>query len=303
MDEKMRSVLKKTDDGVRQTAKTVSRKFLDFSRNVVTFSKKARASQGTTVKRVPALKFSTRFFSSACVSVLILFGALFTFEIIKSLTRTSFTKLPSLKQQAEGLSVFDRNDKLVCVVQQGENKEPISIDRMSPNIRNAMIAAEDHNFYKHFGLDLFGIARATMTNIKAGRIVEGGSSITQQLAKVMFSDAEDRTLQRKAYEALIAIDLESGYSKNKILETYLNLVYFGNGAYGIEKASQTYFHKHANALTPAEAAFLAGLVKDCAGIRRRRATHSARRNRACKTGFLREDSWLRQELVLVSGSH
>lgn len=216
--------------------------------------------------RLPKINFSLATLSFLGLAVVAVLGSVLTIEIAKSLARFSFAKLPSLKQQAEGLSIFDRYDKLVCVVQKGENKEPIPIEKMSVNMRNAMIAAEDHNFYRHFGIDPFGIARATVSNVKAGRIVEGGSTITQQLAKVMFSDSEDRTLQRKAHEAVIAIDLESGYSKNKILETYLNLVYFGNGAYGIEKAAQTYFHKHAKDLTVAESAFLAGLVKSPSGL-------------------------------------
>lgn len=216
--------------------------------------------------RLPKIKFSLACFSFLALTVFAMLGSLLTFEMAKSLARFSFAKLPSLKEQAEGLSIFDRNDKLVCVVQRGENKEPIPIDRISPHMRNAMIAAEDHNFYRHFGIDPFGITRATISNIKARRVVEGGSTITQQLAKVMFSDSDDRNLQRKAYEAVIAIDLESGYSKNKILETYLNLVYFGNGAYGVEKAAQTYFHKHAKDLTVSESAFLAGLVKAPSGL-------------------------------------
>ncbi|MEM1371915.1 MAG: PBP1A family penicillin-binding protein, partial [Pseudomonadota bacterium] len=125
---------------------------------------------------------------------------------------------------------------------------------------DAVVAIEDRRFFKHWGLDPVGLLRATFVNMRAGRFVQGGSTLTQQLAKNMFLTPE-RTLTRKLQEMVLAIWLEARLSKDVILELYLNRVYFGGGAYGIESASQRYFAKPASSLTVAEAAVLAGLVK------------------------------------------
>ena len=124
----------------------------------------------------------------------------------------------------------------------------------------AFISAEDRNFYKHSGIDPGAILRALITNIKAGRIVQGGSTITQQLAKNLFLTRE-RTLRRKIKEALLAIKIEKTFSKDKILELYLNQIYLGQGAYGVEAASRIYFGKSVRELSLEEAALLAGLPK------------------------------------------
>ena len=125
---------------------------------------------------------------------------------------------------------------------------------------NAFIAIEDRRFYHHYGVDPFGIARAFVANVLHRAVAQGGSTITQQLAKNLFL-TQERTLKRKLQEALLALWLERKFSKTQILELYLNRVYFGAGAYGIEQASQRYFGKPARTITLAEAAMLAGLVK------------------------------------------
>ena len=181
--------------------------------------------------------------------------------ILKGLLHISFVRLPSLATQAEGISIYDRKDNLVTVVQQEGEREPIPLSSMSPNIRNALIAVEDRNFYHHFGVDPFGVGRAIFTNIKEGELQQGGSTLTQQLMKTKYFGFQDKTMRRKILEILMALDVEGGYSKDKILETYLNEVYFGRGAYGIERASRTYFNKPTLKLTIPEAAFLAGLIK------------------------------------------
>ncbi len=138
--------------------------------------------------------------------------------------------------------------------------EAIGLHRMSPYIPNAVIAIEDRRFYSHFGIDPIGFTRAMATNLVKRRFVQGGSTLTQQLAKNLFLKP-DRTLERKVQEVLLAFWIEHKYSKNQILEMYLNRVYFGSGAYGVEAASRRYFNKPARDVTLAEAALLAGLLK------------------------------------------
>jgi penicillin-binding protein 1A len=128
------------------------------------------------------------------------------------------------------------------------------------HLPQALIATEDRRFYSHFGLDPIGLLRAAYANLRAGRVVQGGSTLTQQLAKNVFLD-RDRTLKRKVQELLLAFSLENKFTKDQILEMYLNRVYFGAGAYGVEAAAQRYFDKPATKLTLAESAMLVGLLK------------------------------------------
>ncbi|MEN0086850.1 MAG: PBP1A family penicillin-binding protein [Pseudomonadota bacterium] len=136
----------------------------------------------------------------------------------------------------------------------------ISLGEMSPHIPAAVIAIEDRRFNQHFGIDPIGLARAMVSNVFAGRVVQGGSTLTQQLAKNLFLTPE-RSLGRKVQEAVLAIWLEQKYDKDRILEMYLNRVYFGSGATGVEAASLRYFNKSAKNVSLSEAALLAGLLK------------------------------------------
>ena len=139
-----------------------------------------------------------------------------------------------------------------------ENRTPVPINAVPKNVIEAFLAVEDPRFYSHSGIDFSGIIRAMYQNFRAGRVVQGGSSITQQLAKMMFL-APERTLSRKVKEAYLAIQIERHYSKDEILDLYLNQVYLGSGAYGVEAAAHTYFGKSVGKLTLAEGAILAGL--------------------------------------------
>lgn len=136
----------------------------------------------------------------------------------------------------------------------------VSLKDLPPYLPKAFIAIEDRRFYSHFGIDPVGILRALVTNVLHRGVSQGGSTLTQQLAKNLFL-TQERTMQRKLQEAELAIWLERKHSKNEILELYLNRVYFGSGAYGVEAAAQKYFGKSAKNVTIAEAAMLAGLVK------------------------------------------
>ncbi len=140
------------------------------------------------------------------------------------------------------------------------NRQPVTAEGMSLWIRKATIAIEDRRFFDHGGVDLEGIARAAVADLRAGEIVEGGSTITQQLVRNLYISRE-RTVQRKVKEACLATKLDQAWSKQRILTTYLNQVYYGNQAYGIEAAAQTYFSKPAIELTLSESALLAGLTQ------------------------------------------
>ena len=137
---------------------------------------------------------------------------------------------------------------------------PLPLKELPTYVPKAFIAIEDRRFYEHSGVDPFGIGRAVIANVLHRGVAQGGSTITQQLAKNLFL-TQERTINRKLQEALLAIWLERKFSKTQILELYLNRVYFGSGAYGIEQASQHYFGKSARQITVAEAALLAGVVK------------------------------------------
>ncbi len=136
----------------------------------------------------------------------------------------------------------------------------VRADRVSPYLVDAILAAEDKRFYMHPGIDPQGILRALAVNLRSGRVVQGGSTITQQVAKLLFLDAE-RSIDRKLKEIPIALALELKYTKEEILSVYLNRVYLGAGTYGFEAAAQRYFGKSARVLSPAEAAMLAGLLR------------------------------------------
>src|ERR1700761_5371894 len=136
----------------------------------------------------------------------------------------------------------------------------IALTDLPPYLPQAFIAIEDRRFYSHCGIDPYGILRAAVTNLLHRGVSQGGSTLTQQLAKNLFL-TQERTFARKLQEAELALWLERKYSKNEILELYLNRVYFGSGAYGVEAAAQRYFGKSARNVTIAEAAMLAGLVK------------------------------------------
>jgi penicillin-binding protein 1A len=142
-----------------------------------------------------------------------------------------------------------------------EDRALVALEDLPPYVPAAFIAIEDRKFYSHWGVDLFGIARAVISNVRHGRRVQGGSTITQQLARNLFEMFEN-TLTRKIKEALLALRIERAYSKDEILEMYLNQIYFGGGAHGIEAAAQVFFGKKAKELTMGEATLLAGLPKN-----------------------------------------
>ncbi|MDD5260171.1 MAG: penicillin-binding protein 1A [bacterium] len=141
-----------------------------------------------------------------------------------------------------------------------ERRTIVPLQRIPVDLQNAVIATEDERFFRHWGIDLRGIGRAFLNNLFRGRVVEGGSTITQQLARALFL-TQDRTFQRKIKEALLSLQIEKKYTKEEILQMYLNQVFFGHGTYGVEQASRVYFGKHVQELNLAECALLAGLLR------------------------------------------
>jgi penicillin-binding protein 1A len=184
-------------------------------------------------------------------------GALWALTILpKSLP--SVTALENF-EPLRGTKLYDENDELITELHV-ERRIFVPLSQIPKTLQDAVIATEDRRFYYHWGVDPVGIARAIVQNYRQARIVEGGSTITQQLTKVLFL-TPDRSLERKLKEAVLALELERRYSKNRILEMYLNHVYFGQGAYGVEAAARTYFGKSVSELTVREAALLAGLPR------------------------------------------
>jgi penicillin-binding protein 1A len=172
--------------------------------------------------------------------------------------------MPSTKdlwaaRDVPSLTFVDRHGRVI-IREGAQNAPPTDLSKLPEYVPEAVIAIEDRRFYEHWGVDISGLMRAAASNMKAGRVVQGGSTLTQQLAKNLFLTNE-RSFRRKAQEVALAFWLESQFTKDEILALYLSRVYFGAGAWGIEAASERYFDKPARDLTLAEAALLAGLLK------------------------------------------
>ncbi|MGB9637353.1 MAG: transglycosylase domain-containing protein, partial [Microgenomates group bacterium] len=185
----------------------------------------------------------------------IVFILVFYFSILKDLP--SPTKLSSPNSFPISTKIFDRNGKLLYDIFVEKNRNPVKLADLPPAIKFATLASEDKDFYKHGGFAITGILRAVYNTVFHGKL-QGGSTITQQLAKNALL-TQDRTLRRKIREAILTLAIEALYSKDKILEMYLNQIPYGGTAYGIGSASQLYFGKSAKDLTLSEAALLAGL--------------------------------------------
>ena len=160
----------------------------------------------------------------------------------------------------ENTFVYAADGSLLGGIPAERNRQVVKLGEVSPWMPRATVAIEDRRFYEHSGVDAEGIARAVVSDVKAGHVVEGGSTITQQLVRNLYI-SQERTVERKLKEACLAVKLDRSWSKQRILESYLNSVYYGHLAYGIEAAAQTYFSKKSKDLTLAESALLAGLTQ------------------------------------------
>jgi penicillin-binding protein 1A len=193
--------------------------------------------------------------------------------------------LTSLRAQPIGRNsfIYAADGSLLGSIPAERNRQPVKPSQMSPWIAKATIAIEDRRFYEHGGVDFEGIARAAVKDLQAGEIVEGGSTISQQLVRNLYI-SQERTVQRKLKEACLAAKLDGAWPKDRILTTYLNSVYYGNQAYGIEAAAQTYFSRPAKGLTLPQSALLAGLTQ---APSRMNPFIAPDRARARRTGVLR----------------
>ena len=177
----------------------------------------------------------------------------------------SFRNLPDVRilrnyVPSETSYVYDINGTLLYSLHDEANREVVDINEVSPHLKRALLAVEDSYFYTHNGINPSSVGRALMANLEAGSTVEGGSTITMQLVKNLFLTPE-RAVSRKLAEAVLALRLEQIFSKDEILEMYLNQVYWGHNNYGVETAAQSYFNKSAKDLTLPEAAMMAGLIQ------------------------------------------
>ncbi len=181
-------------------------------------------------------------------------------------------------RQGQSITFLDRNGNVI-LREGAQNAPPVDLETLPPYVGQAFLAIEDRRFYDHFGVDFGGMMRAGAENLRAGRVVQGGSTITQQLAKNLFLTNE-RSWRRKAQEIMLALWLESRFTKDEILALYLSRVYFGAGAYGVEAASERYFDRPARELTLLQASMLAGLVKAPSRLNPARQDIGAARDRA-----------------------
>jgi len=176
----------------------------------------------------------------------------------------SFRNLPDVRilqtySPTETTHIYDINGKPLASIHDEANRDVVPLDQISPNLKRAVLAIEDSNFFTHKGINPGGIARALIVNLEKGRTVGGGSTMTMQLVKNLFLSPQSK-FSRKVAEAVMSIRLEQILNKDQILQLYLNQIYLGHNLYGVETASRSYFNKSANNLTLSEAAMLAGLI-------------------------------------------
>ncbi|HVL33986.1 MAG TPA: transglycosylase domain-containing protein [Actinomycetota bacterium] len=194
----------------------------------------------------------------------------------------SLTLLPELPEAPPPLQtsrLVDRHGRTIALFHGAENRRVVSAKRMPDHLRDATVAIEDASFYEHNGVNFGAVARAALANVNAGKVEQGGSTITQQYVRNVYKDiGTKRTIVRKVKEVLASLEFERRNRKRDILTKYLNTVYFGRGAYGVEAAARSYFGKHSNRLTLSESAFLAGAIHSPQRYARDRKAGIARRN-------------------------
>ena len=227
---------------------------------------KTRARKHGSKKKTPR-RFGRFFLATALCLLLVLAG---TFLFVPQIWQEVGNLLPAPERQLPANQLHEIHDpdaaeqiaRLLFIRRAVEARlnrtDYVPIGHISPDLKNAIVAIEDRRFYDHWGFDMTGMARAALVNIQHGRIEEGASTITQQLVKNLFL-ANEQTFTRKAQELLLALDIENAYSKDEILEMYLNVVYYGAGFYGINAAAEGYYGKTPAALNLPEASMLAGV--------------------------------------------
>ena len=224
-------------------------------RSSVPAAASARRAQSRRRFRISFFRLSLLVFLAASLAAAVVVG---------DLVWQAYRELPVLAslepQPSESTSLYDASGELITQLHGPEHRVLVSLEQVPEHVVNAFIAIEDHRFFSHMGVDFRGILRAAYVNLMGGTIIEGASTITQQLARNAWLTME-RTYVRKLHEAFLALQLERFYTKEEILEMYLNQIFFGHKAYGIQAASQVYFAKDVGELTVAEGALLAAVAR------------------------------------------
>jgi penicillin-binding protein 1A len=229
-----------------------------------------------------------RFFVySTLMGVFIAFGCLLLRRLVLDLP-----PIDTLEEYTPSLTtrIFDRNGELIGELFT-ERRELLSLQKIPVDLQNAVIAVEDDGFFGHWGISPRGMARAGLRNLFAGHVMQGGSTITQQLSKLIFL-TQERTFARKAREILLAMQIERNFSKQEILQLYLNQVYLGHGAYGVQSAAMIYYGKQVSDLTLGECAMLAGLIRAPSGYSPFKAPDKARQRRNVVLARMQEEGYI-----------
>ncbi|NMG19318.1 PBP1A family penicillin-binding protein [Brasilonema bromeliae] len=211
----------------------------------------------------------------------------------------SFRNLPDVRQlrsflPSETTYIYDIKGKLLTSIHGEANREVMPLDRISPDLKRAVLASEDSDFYYHHGINPKGVGRAVVTNWSAGGVREGGSTISMQLVKNLFL-SHKRAFTRKIAEAVLAIRLEQILTKDQILEMYLNQVYWGHNNYGVQTAARSYFNKSAEYLNLAESAMMAGLIQAPEDYSPFIHMNKAKEQQKIVLGRMKELNWITQE--------
>jgi penicillin-binding protein 1A len=248
-------------------------------------------ASGRRRRRVP------RWLKIVLLSALVVFVALGAFALIKldQLSRG----LPDIGNvnavsSFETTRIFDSKRRQIVSLASEGNRVVIPESKIPKVMRNAVVAVEDKRFYSHPAVDIWGIVRAVWTDFVRHSVVQGGSTITQQYVKIAYF-SQQRTLTRKIREVLLAYRLEKKYSKDQILDKYLNTIYFGEGAYGLEAASETFFGVHAQSLSLPQAALLAGVIRSPAHYNPFNHPQSARERRALVLSLMADQGYITKE--------
>ena len=253
-----------------------------FRRQLWTWQERTRDLAVKHPNTVRALTASTFLF--------VLLAGWFLYQVVAGLPGAD--ELRQIGESAEGTTVYDTHDRPVFSIP-AQYRVEVALDLISPNLRNAVLAVEDTRFYEHDGIDGIRVIGAMLRDVREGRAAEGASTITQQLARVSFL-SPDKTLRRKVREAILAQRIEKMYSKDQILEIYLNKVYFGDGLYGAEAASRGYFGKPASDVSVAEAAMLAGIIQAPSAVNPTTSFDRATERRNVVLGLMCEHGFITQ---------
>jgi penicillin-binding protein 1A len=250
-------------------------------------SRRRSGAPGSPRRRIRKLRLLVLFAVLALLS-----ASSFTFGLVRAIA----SEIPSLdpenwSEQRNGVIYANDGKTVLAVLRGSESRVLLKGDEISARMKQAIVAVEDRRFWEHRGVDLRGIARALLADVRSKAVVEGGSTITQQFVKNAYVENE-RSIARKVREAALAWQLEQQWSKQRILTAYLNTVYFGNGAYGIQQAAKVYFDKAAKRLNLHEAALLAGLPADPSGYDPVTRPAAARARRAKVLGDMLELGWI-----------